>query len=239
MYAPTTWRQRTQRQGKTFCCEKCGEQRLCRGDCGRMKYEKEFSPQEWRRAGFTSSRGRLQGRCLDCAGRNCQLKLCNGICAQRLPEVAFSFKMWNKRGAAFIKCKACCKARTRKSEEDNYVDEKWCNECRQYKSQSFFSDQQWYHVGKNQRKCTGCCKGPQSPGKLRIWTCRAPGCTFTGDIEFFRHWRSKQKVDKAKGWEKCNTCFLALDPDVQNLAIRRRDLQHTTIPQSSSRKSTP
>ena len=42
-------------------------------------------------------------------------------------------------------------------------------------------------------------------------------------------WRSKQKNDKANGYEKCNACFRKLDPDAQSLALHRTNLQEHVV----------
>jgi len=215
-FPPKNWRKRLQDELR---CRECGDKRLCKGEhgCGKDKLEHEFSPGEWKEAGWTRKKGQARGTCLDCATQHQELKLCHGSCGQRLPEICFTFDGWHKRGDKFLKCMTCRKGQKRKSRQVCGVDERVCNLCGEHKSQTFFSDQQWYHVAEKSKQCIGCSTAPNSASKMGQWTCRAPGCNFTGNKDFFRHWREKQQVDKAKGWEKCNSCFLKLAPLEKNL----------------------
>lgn len=224
IYDPITWRQR--RQSK-FWCNPCSRLRLCRGKCCQEKSEHEFSVQEWLEAGKPSSR---RGHCLDCAGKFQTLKLCTGVCGQRLPEVCFTKRMWTRVPNLKVKCQQCCKS----AGAPDVVDEKTCSKCQKDLSHTFYSDRQW-RQGAQWRQCVACCIGPESPLKVGIWTCRAYGCNFHGDKKLFALWRQTQRKDKANGWEKCNVCFVKMDADRQQRELQQAHQQH--IQKSSERRN--
>ncbi len=218
MFEPSVWRKKDPSQ---LWCKDCKEHRTCRGSCGLEKVQWEFSPSEWKEAGKFRS---VRGKCKACMKSFRQMKPC-AKCHQAFPNDRsfYSEKMWERRDDQ-RKCNECSQAPC-----DVKVPTKQCSKCHKELTQTFFSEKQWFRVAERNIKCTGCCIGPQSPQKLGLWTCRAPGCHFTGDKEMFRHWRDRQKVDKANGREKCNACFLALDAATQDLAIRRRDVKRNTV----------
>ena len=231
MFDDRAWRQK---RVEELWCKNCQEQRQCKGTCapdgqsGLYKTRKEFATDaEWEHAARPHSE---RGKCTKCMQKNRPFKPCS-VCGQEFPNKLefFSKWMWLETDAK-RKCKTCSQASC-----SSAVEKRLCNACKAEKTRTFFSDQQWHRVGKTNRKCIECCVGSRSPSKIGQWTCKAAGCGFTGDKEQFRYWREKQNTDKANGRQKCNRCFLALDPDLQNLAIRRRDVQkHTRILESNT-----
>ena len=149
------------------------------------------------------------------------LKKCMGRCGQQFPEASFTRKQWTKVALSKIKCQSCCKA----MKHTDIVDKRQCTTCGQELLRLHFTDDEW-RGGHGTHKCRECQSGPNADKNKGQWTCTAHGCDFRGDKHHFRYWREKQKVDKSNGRQKCNKCFLALDPDIQQLALHRRNLKH-------------
>ncbi len=172
MFEPSVWRKKDPSQ---LWCKDCKEHRTCRGSCGLAKVVWEFSVGEWNHA---AKFGSERGKCLKCVERNRVLKPCSS-CHTAYPNdrIFYSVKMW-RLGDDQRKCNKCSQAPC-----DSKVPTKQCSKCHKELTQTFFSEKQWFRVAERNIKCAGCCIGPQSPQKLGQWTCRAPGCHFTGDKE--------------------------------------------------------
>jgi hypothetical protein len=70
----------------------CVERRLCRGACGLLKDEVEFTKSEWDQAGWSMSK---RGRCKDCSRRNQLNRICSS-CNKRFSREGFpSQKQWH------------------------------------------------------------------------------------------------------------------------------------------------
>ena len=68
-FSSKAWRATKHRQ-----CNNCTECRQCRGACGKFKKEEDFTPNEWKEAGWA---GRRQGRCKLCMEKNQSEKKCS------------------------------------------------------------------------------------------------------------------------------------------------------------------
>jgi len=65
------------------------------------------------------------------------------------------------------------------------------------------------------------------------WTCKAPGCTVSGDESLFQMWRNDiqkrknnkdRKPDRANGRQKCNKCFSEWSSDAHQRQLRIVDV---------------
>ena len=191
-FSPEIWKKRA--SDLTHCLA-CGDRRKCRR-CNEAKLEQEFTPGEWKEAGWIRKRSTQRGTCKDCIEHGQDLKQCTGRCKNKLPEICFTYQMWNKRNPLYIKCKECQRG---KRLQGALMDEKECDACHEFKSRSLFTDSQWE---RRKGRCMICCK------ETGQWTCRAPGCTFTGAKDMFREWTKTQKLGRNNGYEWCNKCFL-------------------------------
>ena len=93
---------------------------------------------------------------------------------------------------------------------DDSVNERDCSKCGDTFSRTHFTDGQW-RGNHGTHHCRGCMVGPNSATLRGKWTCKAPGCQFSGDKSFFRLWIQTQGNDgRSHGKEKCNACFVPI-----------------------------
>ena len=107
-------------------CTDCMERRQC-SKCHERKFEKDFTPGEWKNALYTQR----DGKCMQCMARNCESKACAGGCGRTLASNFYTKRMWRENPAE-RKCLACMPKCARGQ---------WrCIECKDVKSKNEFSD---------------------------------------------------------------------------------------------------
>ena len=134
--------------------------------------------------------------------------------------MCFTKQMLNHVAIHRIKCKACTKKKKGTNEDGQFP----CDKCGKFLDRIHFSDGQWRGNHKT-HVCRNCTSSPKALQNRGQWTCRAYGCNLKGDKELFQLWRSRQKKDKANGYEKCNACFKQLDADAQSRALHAKNLE--------------